>query len=360
MNIIIDVNHPGHVHLFKKFAKIAIDEGHKVLFTAKDKEVTIDLLKAYNLDYKCLGKHRTSKFGKIFSLFYHVFRLFWVALFFRANVFLSHGSVPASWVSFLLRRKYIAFEDTGNMEQIKLYKPFAHAILTTESFKQDYGEIQVRYKGFHEIAYLHPNYFTPDDSIYKFLGIDTNEKFFVLRLVSWGATHDVGHSGLSDKSKEDVINVLSKYGRVFISSEAELPENLKKYQISIPPDKMHDALAYATIFIGEGLTMASESAVLGTPAIACNTVKVETIDEQSYEYELMYQSVDGDEIIKIVEKLLANDNLKSDWKKKSTRMLNDKIDVTAFTYWFVCNFPKSLNIMRQNSGFQEKFKSVVS
>ena len=196
MNIIIDVNHPGHVHLFKNFANMAEKAGWNVLFTAKDKEVTLELLNSYGLKYKCLGRHYTSKAGKLVSLVLHVFRLFWVSLLFRTDFFLSHGSVPAAWVCFILRRKYIAFEDTGNMEQVKLYKPFAHAILTTESFRQDYGKIQVRYRGFHEIAYLHPDYFKPKPQMFQILILTQGDKSFILRLVSWGARHAMCHSGL--------------------------------------------------------------------------------------------------------------------------------------------------------------------
>lgn len=354
MNVIIDVNHPGHVHLFKNFAKMAEKDGWKVMFTAKDKEVTLDLLKADNLNYKCLGKHYSGKLGKIFSLFYHVFRLFWISLFFRVDVFLSHGSVPASWVSFLLRRKYISFEDTGNMEQIRLYKPFAHTIFTTESFRQDYGKIQVRYKGFHEIAYLHPDYFKPNKDIYSFLGIDESQKYFILRFVSWGASHDVGQKGLKDTDKEEIVKLLAKHGNVFISSEAGLPNSLLKYKIKIPADKMHDALAFAHFFVGEGATMASECAMLGTPAVYINSMIAETIDEQQ-DYGLLYHFTTSEGVISKINELIDNKNLTQEWQQKRMKLLNDKIDVSAFTYWYVKNYPESLKTMKDHPDFQEKF-----
>ncbi|MCF6243349.1 MAG: DUF354 domain-containing protein, partial [Bacteroidales bacterium] len=216
MKIIIDVNHPGHVHLFKNFVFEMQNKGWTILFTAKDKEVTIDLLKAYKLDYKNLGKHYSGTLGKIYSLLQHVARLFFISIKFKPDLYLSHGSVPASWVSFLLRKKYIAFEDTGNMEQIRLYKPFAHAILTTQSFKKDFGKIHVRYNGYHEIAYLHPNYFTADSKIFDFLGIPVNSNYFILRFISWSASHDVGQGGLNLAYKRRIVKLLKNYGKVFI------------------------------------------------------------------------------------------------------------------------------------------------
>ena len=343
MNIIIDVNHPGHVHLFKNFASIVEKKGWKVLFTAKDKEVTIDLLKAYNFDYKNLGKHYTGKIGKIYSLFKHVLGLLFVSIKFKPDFYLSHGSVPASWVSFLLRKKYIAFEDTGNMEQIRLYKPFAHSILTTKSFRQDYGDIHVRYNGYHELAYLHPNYFKPNPEIYNYLGIKPDEVFFVLRFISWGATHDVGQGGMSLDFKKQIVEILQKHGKVFISAEGGLPDEMKELGIHIPPEKIHDALAYASLYIGEGLTMASESAVLGTPTIHINTMTAETIEEQEG-YGLLYHFSDSVGVIDKLEELLAIEDIKNIWQQKRQKLIDDKIDVTAFTLWFIKNFPESMNL----------------
>ncbi len=346
MNIIIDVNHPGHVHLFKNFAFIAEKKGWKVLFTAKDKEVTIDLLKAYKFNYRNLGQHYSGVFGKIYSLLKHVLRLFFVSLKFKPDFYLSHGSVPASWVSFLLRKKYIAFEDTGNMEQIRLYKPFAHAILTTESFKQDYGKVHVRYNGYHELAYLHPNYFTPNPEIYNYLNIKANEPYFILRFISWGASHDVGQAGLSLEMKKKIVNLLQKHGKVFISAEGELPEDLSQLQIKIPPEKMHDVLNYAWMFIGEGATMASESAVLGTPAIYINSMIAETIDEQQA-YGLLFHFTNSKGVIDKLKELLSEENITELWQQRKQKLLSDKIDVTAFTLWFVENFPESLKLKFQ-------------
>lgn len=46
-----------------------------------------------------------------------------------------------------------------------------------------------------------------------------------------------------------------------------MPAELESFKRKIPPEKMYDALAFSALLYGESATMASECAVLGTPAI---------------------------------------------------------------------------------------------
>tara|TARA_B100000315_G_C14584869_1_gene592441 strand:+ start:2797 stop:2976 length:180 start_codon:yes stop_codon:yes gene_type:complete len=50
---------------------------------------------------------------------------------------------------------------------------------------------------------------------------------------------------------------------------------------------MHDVLYYATLYIGEGATMASECAMLVTHAIYVNSLTAGTLEKQE-EYGLIY------------------------------------------------------------------------
>jgi len=125
-----------------------------------------------------------------------------------------------------------------------------------------------------ELFYLNPKYFTPDISIINSYGIFKDEKYFIVRFVSWNASHDIGQKGLSFESKMKLIQTLEKYGRVLISSEGSLPDALKLNQIKIKPEHLHHFLAFATLYIGEGSTTASECAVLGTPNIYINSLIV--------------------------------------------------------------------------------------
>ena len=53
-----------------------------------------------------------------------------------------------------------------------------------------------------------------------------------------------------------------------------LPPEFDKYAFKLAPDRLHHALFYATMYIGEGATTASECAMLGTPALYVNTISV--------------------------------------------------------------------------------------
>jgi predicted glycosyltransferase len=359
MNILIDIGHPAHVHLFKNFAWIMQKKGHEVFFTARKKEHTIYLLSTYGFNFKSFGPNFKSIKGKIWGLFKFNFKLLRAALKFKPDILMSHGSIYAAHVSWILRKPHIALEDSGNMEQIRLYKPFSKVILVSTAFHKNLGEKQIAYKGHHELAYLHPNYFKPDPSITELLGLKKGEKFIVFRFVSWTGSHDFGQKGLSFETARKAIKEFSKFARVFISSEGNLPVDLRQYKIEIPPEKMHDALACANLYIGESATMAEESAMLGTPSICISSLAGELGYIKDFqEYNLLYcynPEIENKAMEKGFE-LLKNEDIKTKWEKNRQKMLSEKIDVTAFMVWFIENYPDSVEIMKKNPDYQYRFK----
>ena len=118
------------------------------------------------------------------------------------------------------------------------------------------------------------------------LGISRNDHFIVMRFSAWKAHHDIGDCGFSDKLK--AVKTLNKICKVFISSEAELPLEMKKYELIISPEKIHHILYYADLFIGESAPMCTESAILGTPGIFVSTSRRGYTDELELKYDLIY------------------------------------------------------------------------
>ncbi|KIO46307.1 MULTISPECIES: DUF354 domain-containing protein [Sanguibacteroides] len=360
MRILIDIGHPAHVHLFSPFASEMKLKGHEILFTCREKEHEKTLLQAYGNNYVCLGKHYSTKIGKVWGLLRFDMQLLLVAWRFKPDLFLSAGSFYAAHVAYLMCKPHLSFEDTFNYEQVRLYEPFTKVIFTSDYRHPCVSKKEIHYSGYHELAYLHPKRFTPNGSILEELGVVGNEKYVIVRLVSWKATHDVGHKGIFYENKLKAIEEFSKFAKVFISSEAELPEELRKYQIKIEPHRMHDALAFASLIFGESSTMSEEAVMLGTPAVYLLTKSTFYTRHLEEDYGLMFNYSESEEdqikaIAKGVE-LLQMKNVKERWKEKRDKMLADKIDVTAFLVWFVENWPDSFKIMKKDPDYQNRFK----
>lgn len=100
----------------------------------------------------------------------------------------------------------------------------------------------------------------------KELDIKKNEKYFILRSVSWQASHDIGYSGITKQNMEQAINILKDHGRVFFEFEYE-DKSFEEYKIKAHPAKIHTLMAHSSLYFGEGATMASESAILGVPSL---------------------------------------------------------------------------------------------
>ena len=343
MKILIDIGHPAHVHLFRHFAREMQDKKHSVLFSVRQKESNVQLLEKYGLDYIWYGQSFKSIPGKIFGLVKYDYALYKIAKSFSPDISLSHSSFYLSQVSKLLGCTNITLEDSGNLEQILLYKPFTNVILTPACYSKDHGKKQLYYDGNHELFYLHPKRFSPDDSIFSGLSVEKGTPYCIIRFSAWGASHDISKGGFTTEEKEELVRELSKRIKVYITSEANLPESLKQYQISIAPEKLHDAIAFASLVISEGATIASEAGVLGTPSIYVNPL-VRSYNEELGKYGLLYNFRNGKGVLQKAVEILNTPSVKQEFQQNRKKFLNDKIDPTAFLVWFVENYPESVRI----------------
>lgn len=334
MRIIFDIGHPGHVHLFKNVAHLLAQEGSEVLFTARQKEFETELIRAEGFPLKSFGKHYKKLSGKLWGMLKFDVQMVACAMKFKPDLFVSHGSIYAAHAAFLLGKKHLSLEDSGNMEQIILYRPFTDVILTPDVLPEELGAKQIRYKGYHEIAYLHPDYFTPNPEIYNWLGLNHDEKYAIVRFVSWNATHDAGHKGLSNDDKIKLVKKLSKHMKVFITSEANLSDELKPYLIKIAPEHLHHALSFAHIVVSEGATIASEAGVLGTPCIYINTIARSYCQDQE-KYGTVYNTSESGKVFTLVDEILQQD--REIFRERSKKLLTDKINVTQYLYDFIIN-----------------------
>ena len=348
MRILVDIGHPAQVHYFKNTIWNLESSGHEIIITARNKDVTLRLLKAYNFNYKVVGSSTGNILGKACNILRNDYILLKIARKFKPDLFLSFCSPYAAHVSKLMHKVHIAFCDTESASLvIWLTLPFTDIVCTPLSFRRRLdGKKHIRFNGYFELAYLHPKYFKPDGSVLDYLNLSKNDKFTILRFISWSAYHDVNLRGFKKGSEMNFIKNLEKYGQVFITSERKLPKELEKYRLNIPPEKIHSLLQYANLYVGEGGTMAVEAAILGTPSIHVESTSsgIATGEfsgnflELRDKYHLLYFYPDQNQALQKAIDILEDKNSKRTWRRKRERMLRDKIDVTAWMTDLIENF----------------------
>lgn len=336
--------------------------GHIVKVTASEKEVTYELLEYYGLNYLAIGNYGKNLVHKALNIPWLDIKMHKAVKDFSPDIFVGIGSIRAAHVSKLLGKPCIIFEDTEHcVEQCILYKPFADAILTPSSFKKDLGRKHIKYDGCHELAYLHPHYFDPDISVLDELGLSAKDAFFVLRFAAFNASHDLHSTGFRYDYIQNLLDILEKEGRIFITSERKLDPILERFRVKISPEKYQNLLYHASMYIGEGSTSAEEAAIMGVPALHFErmwkngkplsmTSVIGYLDELQNKYGLLYSFCYESELLDKLDYLLSNFNsLKKEWIIKKERFLNDKIDVTKFMIWLIENYPESIRKMQDDT-----------
>ncbi len=336
MRIVVDIGHPSQVHFFKNFMKEMEKKGHQVLITVSEKDIAIDLLQAYGFDYTNMGNYGDSLLEKILNVPIMDIKIFKAVRAMKPDIFVGFGSVRAAHVARLMGKPSIIFD--GDDFTFRYYKWFADTICAFSGFEKT-GKKIVNIPGYKELAYLHPQ---------RFLRDHTNQPIgpvTILRFVS-RAFHDVGKEGFEIDFKRRLVQELSRYSAVYISSEAPLPADLEGYKLNIKPEEMHVFLSGANLLVTDSGSMTTEAAVMGIPVVRCNSFigqqNLGIFRELENKYGLIFSYRDSDQALKKAIELAQIPDIKITWEQKRNRLLQDKIDVTSFMVWFVENYPRSI------------------
>jgi predicted glycosyltransferase len=337
MNILFDLQHPAHVHFFRNLIARLQREGHMVRITARDKDILVELAEKYGLEIEVFGVARKGVLNLGGELIFRQWRLRKIIKTFKPDLMMAIAGTYISLLGKLMSVPVYVFYDTehATISNLLAY-PFATCIYVPRCYREKIRWRHIRYNGYHELAYLHPNYFKPDPTVLDEVGLKKDEMFTIVRFVAWGAAHDIGKAGFTHANKLRVIEELGHYGRVLISCEGELPKEIEEHRLRLNVTRVHDLMAYAALIFGESATMCSEGAVLGVPGIYVDPVGRGYTDEQERDYNLVFNftSERQNEAIAKVGEILSNYQ-REEWQARGRRLIEEKIDVTEMLYQIV-------------------------
>jgi predicted glycosyltransferase len=336
--VLFHLGHPAHFHLFRNTFKFLEEKGYESLIIIKKKDILEDLVKGAGLSYFNILPERRggSKFQMVWSVLIQSYRLLLFCLKTKPKALI--GSTPnVAQVGKVLGIQSINLGE-DDVAAIPLYAkityPFSSIILSPVSCDNGkWNKKTLAYPSYQELAYLHPNHFKPDYSVVeKYLG---NEKtFFVLRFSGLNAYHDEGIEGMGLNVSRQIIQMLLPLGRIIITSERPLNNELEQYRLPVDPLDMHNLLHFATLFIGDSQTMAAEAGVLGTPFIRINDFvgRLGYLNELEHVYKLGFGILPKDvqTIFPILESLLEIKDIKQVWHERRMKMLEDRIDFNGY------------------------------
>ncbi|MBX7045887.1 MAG: DUF354 domain-containing protein [Ignavibacteria bacterium] len=222
-----------------------------------------------------------------------------------------------------------------------------------------YNQKKIGFEGFKQSAYLHPNHFQLNSEVLKKYDL-YGKPYFLIRLVSLRATHDVGKKGITNEDCRRLISMLEKKGRVIINAEREVEDEFKKYVVRNEPKDIIHILAGANIFISDSQTMSAEAGMLGVPYIRFNDFigKIGYLNDMEQNYKLGFgiKTADREKLFEKVNELLTTENLKDEWKKRRENMLSKTIDLTMLQLWLYEKMPESIEMWKKNPSILSTFK----
>jgi uncharacterized protein len=358
------LGHPAHFHLFRHTIKSLINEGHKIAIAIKKKDILETLLENDALQYVNLlpGGRNNTKWGIFIGMLKTDYALLRFCLKNRPDLMIG-TSYAISHVGKLLSIPSINLNE-DDWDAVPFYAkfsyPWASVILAPSVCKTGKWEYKtIKYRGYHELAYLHPVRFKADINIASKY-IDLSRPCYLVRFALLKAHHDKGVEGITNEFASNLFEVLRKTGNIYITSERPFPVEFEKYRLHINPLEIHHVMAFASLFIGDSQTMAAEAGILGVPFIRINDFAGKLgylLDlEGKYNLGCCFKPVGYASILALINQWITNENLKPEWEMKRQKMLTDKIDVTSFLVWFIQNYPNSTKIMLGNPDFQLKFR----
>ncbi len=232
-------------------------EGHKVIYTARDKDVVLPLCNEFQIPHHIVGGHYDSLVGKGWELLRRSGGLAKLAKEGGIDVLAGFGNPYIVIASRLCQKQSLFITDTENSGLTNWIGMRATATLTPNWFGPLHGTQHTQAQWFKELAYV--------DMVSESKPMAKKE-YLLIRKVAWTASHDQSHHGLG--SIEHLRDNLGDVN-IYLIKEGNIKDSGQKTKLNAR--RFHELLAGAEVVISEGATTAAEAALLGRPIIYVNT-----------------------------------------------------------------------------------------
>ena len=343
MRVLVYLGHPAHFHNYKNTIAQLKADGHEVAVLIKKKDILEELLKNAGIPYHNILEEgrKDSQLGIAIGLLKRTWRLDRFCREFKPDI-LTGSSVENSLIGPLRHIPVINIgEDDADVvpKYARTAYPGASVILCPDTC--DCGKWNakaVKYPGYQELGYLHPDNFTPRKEVVQRY-FDPEKPYFLMRFSGLNAHHDAGIRGINNEIARRLIEILQPHGRVLITSERLLDASLEPYRIAINPLDIHHVMAYADLYLGDSQTMAAEAGVLGVPYVRFNDFvgKIGYLKELEEQYQLGFGITPDREadLYATVQSLLDMPDRKAVFESRRQRMLGEKINFATFLTDFI-------------------------
>lgn len=264
--IIIDVVHPADVNFFKNAVNILRQKNIDIDVITRQRNILTALIEhEWQLPYRVFGKHRRSVVGNICHVITRDLALLWYLRKRDFDVAMSHGSLYLEHVCKLLNKPCIIFSDDIEFKLNQYNHRFFATRRVMPKATKAKSRNTVYYKGFKELAYLHPNYFKPRKEVLRKYGLKPNKYIFIRDVAK-----TINYRHLCGNEASSTLAYLQHTGLAIVVS-LENKSKAKDYNGCIilrePVGDIYSLLYYAKLVVSSGDTVAREAGLLGTPVI---------------------------------------------------------------------------------------------
>jgi len=324
MNILFDLVHPADVNLFKQSILRLKQDGHNVIITLRRRgvleRIAINEFPEFNI--LIVGSHQKKLISKVVAFIGREFRFLQLLKKLKVDVAVCQG-VTFGFSCKILNVPLIHHDDDHEYKFSFLLGKYLSTKDIMPDFMPVYGSNFVKYKGFKELAYLHPKYFKPDTGCLNIYNL-TPYNYVFIREISNVSVNYQGRSSylleILDYLKEkELYAVLSLEDKSIIAGD-----NAHACVLQEPITDLYSLMYYARFIISAGDTMARESSLMGVPCIYTGGRSM-SVNDVLIQKGIMFKLDNEKEIKKQIDKLCDLEN-GQELREKMSKFVNTNYD----------------------------------